>query len=296
MKAQTYDFCKPERIVSGDRLASDMEQSLERWLRDACALAPKKWARHVPFGVQQSFQKVENLPAADALARLHETTLGFRTPLQADGGHDSLLALPRTLLLALVAGVLGDSPAELPADRELTPVEESLAEYLVQDPLVATLQETWRGAETLAFAAPHPEPNPKWTRIFRPADAVVMSTFTLQGPFGQQEWHWLALQNDLLKLFGLAVGSTEEAPERTSSAAQLELLVREFPVEISVVLGSVDLPLSQLANLRAGDLVILNHRVTDPLVATVADTKKFLGWPGRVGSRQAFQIDTAFDE
>ena len=27
-KAQTYDFCKPERIVSSDRLASDMELSL----------------------------------------------------------------------------------------------------------------------------------------------------------------------------------------------------------------------------------------------------------------------------
>ncbi len=49
--------------------------------------------------------------------------------------------------------------------------------------------------------------------------------------------------------------------------------------------------LAQLAHLRAGDIIVLNQRVTAPLVGEIAGEPKLRGWSGRVGNQQAFQIE-----
>ncbi len=73
---------------------------------------------------------------------------------------------------------------------------------------------------------------------------------------------------------------------------KLEALVRELPIEVTVDLGMVELPIAQLARLTPGDLLILNQRVSEPLIARVDSRPKFRGWPGRVGSRQSLQIES----
>ena len=62
--------------------------------------------------------------------------------------------------------------------------------------------------------------------------------------------------------------------------------------EVAIRLGSVQLSAPQLANLRVGDLVVLDQRVSDPLQATIANEPRFWGWPGQVGQRQAYVIDS----
>jgi flagellar motor switch protein FliM len=55
-------------------------------------------------------------------------------------------------------------------------------------------------------------------------------------------------------------------------------------------LGQAKLHVSELLNLRPGDVVVLDQRVSEPLSIEVCGTRKYVGWPGRVGNRQAFQI------
>ena len=66
--------------------------------------------------------------------------------------------------------------------------------------------------------------------------------------------------------------------------------IRKIPLEVVVGLGRTSIHVADLVNLQVGDIVILNQRVSDPLYAEVAGTVKYLGWPGRLGTRQAFQI------
>jgi flagellar motor switch protein FliM len=284
---QPYNFTKP------GRLASDLEQRLGVWLRGTCSLAPKKWAKQLPYKVEMAFQEVDSLRPPDALARLPEAAVGYRVNF-LPGGTPTLLSLPRPLVLALVAGMLGDPGGELPPDRELTVVEDSLCEYMVHDLLVAALQETWTGAAGIRLQMGPKETNPRWSRILPADDNVILCTFTLTGPFGEQPWHWLLARKGLLEEYARS-GQPVGAPEAKGSRLLLEAVVRELPVAVSVCLGSVELPLSQLARLREGDLVILNQRVTEPLTALISGERKFRGWPGRVGSAQAFEIDSLID-
>ena len=72
----------------------------------------------------------------------------------------------------------------------------------------------------------------------------------------------------------------------------MESLVHGLPVELIVDLGSIELPLSRLSQLQVGDVIMLNRRIDEPIVAQVGDTPKFLGWAGRAGSLKAFRVQS----
>ena len=68
----------------------------------------------------------------------------------------------------------------------------------------------------------------------------------------------------------------------------------DLPVDLSVevVLGSAELRLSELSSLQVGDVVLLDQRATDGVLARAGGHELFRGQAGRVGSWKAFQIDT----
>jgi flagellar motor switch protein FliM len=284
MTHKTYNFRKP------DRPAGTLEQRLTAWLRTAGPLAAEKAAQHLPFRMEMALRGVECVSPVEALAQLPDAALGYR--LAFAGEPPSMLFVwPRPLALALVNGALGETPTELPADRDLSVVEQSLCEYLMQSLAIAVLQETWTGATPLALTLAEREPSPRWTRLFVKAEQVVRCAFTLRGPFGEQDWYWLAPYQGLQERVNHADTAVPARGEQ-DTPRKLEALVRELPIEVTVDLGMVELPIAQLAGLAPGDLLILNQRVSEPLIARVDNRAKFRGWPGRVGSRQSLQIES----
>jgi len=285
MSALPFDFRNP------GRLAGDLEQRLAAWLRGLCTRAPAKWSASIPFQLELELLRMESLTLGAALARLTDAVVGYRIAL-GEQEVPSLLVWPRPLLLLLFEGMLGDSGTQLPADRPLTSVEDSLCAYFVEHLLVPSMKETWLGIEPIVLGVREQEPNPKYVRLCPPDTKVIVSSFAARGAFGEQEWSWIVPQDSLLEQLtrsGLpSAGRARESQERT----RMETLVRDLPVEISVDLGTVELPLAVLARLQAGDLVLLNQRVSEPLAAALAGIKRFHVWPGRVGSQQAIQIDS----
>mgnify|MGYP002067426783 FL=1 len=110
-----------------------------------------------------------------------------------------MLIFPRPLLLTLVAGMLGDSCTQIASDRGMTPVEESLAEYLLQH-LLQAVQESWPTNVPVAVRLKNAESTPKRTRLFGAAENLVLCRFAMRGPFGGQPWYWLIPQEGLIEL------------------------------------------------------------------------------------------------
>ncbi len=285
---QPYNFAKP------GRLTAEVEQRVVGWLRAAASLAAKKVAKHLPFPLEAPFRSLEVHRPAEALAALPDAAVGYGMSLNSEA-PSALVALPRALALALIGGMLGDTPAALPEDRELTVVELELAQFFVQDVLVTSLQETWPAAETIPIRLRRREPHPKWTRVFPPDDNTVVCSFAVQGPFGESGWHVLLSQKQLMAQLALGMPGAEKvksAAPPLPEPQKLRLLAEELPVDVSVILGTVELSLAELARLSVGDVVMLNQRVSEPLPAYVSDEKRFKAWPGRVGMRQAVELDS----
>ena len=288
MSVEIHDFRRP------GRLAGDLEKRLSTWLRDACKLASERLNRNLPFPVETELRSIETLQATAALAQIPDAVVGYRIAVGKEG-VTTLLMLQRPLVLAVVAGMVGDATGVLPEDRELTPVEESVCAFLLEHVLLPAMQETWLGAESVDIKFGQREANPKYARVVAPSSSVVVSSFVFRGPFGEQEWSWMLPQKFLLQLFAGGQEPVQEVSEEPAGRAQMEQLVRTLPVEISVTLGSVDLPLSQLSQLQPGDLMVLHQRVSEPLTASVAGGKKMRVWPGCIDSQRAVRIESAME-
>jgi flagellar motor switch protein FliM len=280
MNLDAYDFRKP------GRLTCDVEQRLAKWLESASTLVATNWKKHLPVSVELSMKGLQVTSFATAVSTLPDATIA-RIVALGDGGPNSLVVFPRTLVLGVLAAMMGDSLGEFPADRPLTPVEDSLWTLLLQQ-LLQAVEESWTGTEPLGLQLKDTIAQPKRSRLFADENLVNCSMM-LAGPFGRAGWAWLLPQAKLIEK--LLYGGQNEA-NRALLRPVLEALIGEMPVELCVALGATELRVSELTRLRAGDVVIFDQRVSEPLKVCIDGQPKFCGWPGRVGQRRAFQIDS----
>jgi flagellar motor switch protein FliM len=194
--------------------------------------------------------------------------------------------VPRPLALALVGGMLGEAIETIPEDRTLTDVETSLVELAIQE---------W--TESLIDSQPCSKPlrcrYAGWrrfqdlTRAFPVQEPVVVVRFELSGSFGSATISWLLSQPAVLQFFSHV---SECRAAARSAANGLQDVARRIPVQVVIRLGRANVHVADLMNLQPGDILVLDQRVTEPLAAEISGTLKFRGWPGRIGTRQAFQI------
>jgi flagellar motor switch protein FliM len=284
MTPNRHDFTKPVR------LAGHLEDRLAEWLRAGCRLAAQRAPRHLSTPVEFALRGVELLTPRDALASLPEGSIGVRVALGVSGVL-SLFASSRPVALALVARSLGDASETLPDDRELTGVEDSLHEYLIQQLFAGVLAETFPGRTPIPLAVQQREPSTGWGRLFGSTDCLLHCSIDVRGPMGDAVWHWLVPPQGPLDQLARTEWA-EAPPAGAAESRQVEALVRELPVDVAVSLGSLELSLSEIGSLRAGDLLILGQRISEPLVGLVDGQEKFRAWPGRVGSRLAIQVES----
>jgi flagellar motor switch protein FliM len=277
---QHFDFRRP----SG--LPAIIEQRLLDWQRGLGSVAPENWAQYVRSPLTLEHRGQDSMTMIEARQRMPLTAVGYRFVFE-DEGLVTMFVCARPLVLALIHDVLGESGSALPADRELTAVESSLSDLLFDD-LAQAVTEAWPEYPPAVCRNAGVEAKPQRTRLFRLGDKMVLSRFTLTGPFGSQDLFWFLPQQRIEEF--IAARCSPDEPRSNQARQELEGRAREIPAELVVRLGEASLDVSDLAKLRVGDVIILNQRITDPLVACVAGEPKFTGWPGRVGSRQAFQV------
>lgn len=279
MTAEPFDFRQPP--------PTSLEGTVLQWLTQAGGLAPRVWGRLLPFPAALSVGRVTSVTAAAGVETIPAGAVAFRLKVDRAPAAAPLLAFARPLLVALINGSLGVPPAELPPDRELSAVERSVCDFLVTQLVLDLLSEGWPAAEKPRFGVAA-RGEPRGVSTLPPNDLILLAVLTLTGPFGAHPLYLLLPRTapvaDLVK----APAAAAVAP---AGRDQLEALVREMAVDVTVPLGSAQVTMLQLAMLRPGDVVVLGQKVSDPLAAKVAGKDKFAVWPGAVGRRQAVQID-----
>lgn len=282
MTAAAFDFRKPPSGEPGRQAAG--------WLALAARRAAGVWSRALAYKAELRPGPVEAVTAGAALAGLPaDAVASLLSPVDADAGA-IVLAVRRPVLLALLGGLLGETPADLPADRDPSDLEGSLVPYLLRELFVDPIERGWPGGgDPLGLTAgPLTAPRLAWPRP--PADPALLATLTAAGPFGEHPVHLLFSRAGRWE-------SLSRTPAVAADAAgdrgPIEAVVREMKVELDVVLGTAELTMADVGRLRAGDVVLLRQRVTDPLDGLVAGSRKFRVWPGAVGSRAAVQVDAA---
>lgn len=285
MTPAAFDFRKPPPGV--------LERHVAGWLTLALRRASGTWTRLLPYATDLKVGAVDGVTASAGLAALAEEAIGF--PITTSDAVDgtSLLAINRPILLALLAGLLGETPKSLPDDREPTDLEASLLDYLTRELVLSHLEKGWPVANPPRLTRGEPgTPRAVWR--MPGGDSILLATLVISTPFGEYPIHllvprvgrWEQLARVEVRLNPVVPGAKE----------QIEALVREMPVDLAVVLGTADLTMHDLASLKAGDVVVLRQKVHQPLDGFVAGARKFRVWPGEVGGRAAILIEAPAED
>jgi flagellar motor switch protein FliM len=283
-----FDFRRPP--------PGELEWQTAEWLAEAARLAAAAWSRLLTFSAELVAGGVVPTTAGVGMLTLAANSVGFAVrPVNATPDDDEgfLLAIPRPLLLTLLAGLMNEVVTEYLPDRELSDLEAPMCDYLVRELFLAPLEAAWPLRDKPKWeAGPAGQPRNVWRMAV--ADPAVLATLGVTTPFGDQSFHLMFTRS--VRLLRLAdAPPPKTAPQSDAQRRQIESLVREMPVDVTVTLGSSDLTLLDLAKLQPGDLLVLQQKVTEPLPAAVGGADKFRVWPGAVGGRAAVQIHTVVD-
>jgi flagellar motor switch protein FliM len=278
---ELYDFHKPCTLADG------VEQRLSDWQRAICPMVVDVWRNYVPYDVEMTFVDQRSFSMSEATGRLSFPSVAYRIKISGIGSP-TLFVVPRPVMLALVTSILGDVNETLPDDRELTDIENSLSELLFQE-LTSAISAAWPEQRPIPCRLDGVESRPDRSRLLPPSDNVLMLRFQIGGSFGKQDSFWVLPQVQTEEL--LSDDGEQKQKSSDKSRILLEMRAREIPVDLTVRLGDATISVADLAHLNAGDVVVLDQKITDPLVAEVSGQVVFRGRPGRSGPRQAFQIE-----
>lgn len=281
MNVSRYDFTKPAPLTAAvrDRFTS--------WSRSALALTNKSWSKQLPVRMEAVLKEWEAVYARQALARLPEPCLAYRVIL-AGGKLTTLLVLPRKLMLNLVAALLGDDGAA-PEERDLTMVEEGLADYFLVEYWLTAFRETWPGGPTASWVLDGRDANPARSRLYAPEESLQAFHWLIRGPWGDAAGVWLFPQTAFLGALAGTEQTAGQAPEPISPARRASA-VQALPILVQVILGTAELKLSQLRRLQVGDVLVLDKAGENQASACVGARELYRGRIGRRGSSKAFQI------
>jgi len=271
-----YDFRKPSPLIP------TLREPLAGWVSQVCSQALRIWSSQLPFTIELEPVGISVVQAGSVFAELPDATLRFRSALQGRS-ESSLLIVPRPLMLALLNGLLGEAIDPDQLERELTSVEESVADLVAQQFFLQPLQLTWPFPNRLRLADPVREPD-----IGEPPypleEAVLTAHFRFRADFGEVDWWWMLPRAGWLESLAGVESPPPPKPE------EMVAMVQELPLRLTVNLGTARLSLLHLGALQVGDVLLLDQPIDEPLPATLGGQVKFLVWPGAKGTRQAVAI------
>lgn len=201
--------------------------------------------------------------------------------------------------IAIIDRLLG-GPGTLPKRaRELTELEQPVMRRIV-DRVMSNLNEAWRHVVEVEPRFDQLELNPQFTQLAPPKDIVIVIgiELTLRGGRGRMNLciPYDAIEPVVPKLSAhyLFARSRKEAASEQSEAIVENL--RLMPVPIRVILGRSAVTVRELVDLEVGDYISLETKRDALLTVLVGARAKFMGRPGRVGTRLAVELIRQADE
>jgi flagellar motor switch protein FliM len=282
-----YDFTSQERIIRGrmptmevinEHFARAFRISLSMVLRRTVDIQPN-FVQMMKFG---EFLRSLPLPSSFHIYKME--------PLRGQ----CLLALDSKLVFSLVEFFLGgNSRSRFKIEgRDFTAIERRLIQKVV---LMAfqDLEKAWAPVHPVKMHLVRVEINPMFVGIATPNDIMVISKFQVEMEHTEGSitlcMPYAAVEPIKGKLYSGFQSEQLELDVRWTSRIQEQ--IQDISVNVVVELGSTFLSAREILNLAAGDIIVFDKKVTDPLIGRVEGIPKFTGFAGQYQQAKALQVE-----
>lgn len=278
-----YDFTSQDRIVRGRMPTLEMvNERFARYFRISLFNMLRRTPEIAVGGVQM-------LKFAEYVHSLFvPTSLNMVRVLPLRG--TALLVFDPKLVFVVVDNFFGGDGryhAKIEG-REFTPTELRVINMLMMQ-CFKDMKEAWTPVMNVDFEYLNSEVNPHFANIVSPTEVVVVSTFHIELEGGSGDLHVTmpySMLEPIRDVLDAGVQSDRsERDERWIIALREEM--QSARVELSVSLGTTELPLRAMLTLKAGDIIPFE---LPPLVTVRAEeVPVFRGVYGMAGGNSAVQ-------
>ncbi len=179
--------------------------------------------------------------------------------------------------------------------RDFTPIESKIIEKVVHIALT-NFMDAWEDIHPIKTEFIRSESNPMVVNVERPDEYLVSVKFDIEltKPLGSILLciPYSAFQPIRHKLAG-GYQKDEDGHSDPFWINNLRERLKETMLELSVDLGSTQLNIRDLLNLKEGDILILDKTYKAPLTGHVEGIPKFQGYAGKTKTRKVFKVEEA---
>jgi flagellar motor switch protein FliM len=285
-KAVLYDFKHPNR-VSKDQLRS--LESIHDNFANQFGSQLSGFTRSV---VDVDLISVDQITYSEFIMSLASPSCTYVFALDPIDGA-GIVDFNPAIAFSFVDRMFGGKGKALNSERELTGIEKSIMSKIIARAFQA-LGKSWEHVEKLEFRQSGFESNPQFVQIVPPGETVVVVSLQIKmlssSGLVTLCYPYLTLEPIMDRL------STQhwiEARKKGDDSSRYETNVKSLMnviASLKVYLGGTQVTVSELMNLKSGDVVRLDQTENDPAVVYVGNRKKFLARPGRTGKMKAIKV------
>ncbi len=282
-----YDFKRPERI-SQDQLRS-LKSLHERFARNYGGQLTGMSRMIVDIEIEAA----EQISYAEYIASLENPTC-FATVRAPELGGRLVLEMSGEVYYPLIERLLGgDVHGSIVPNRALTSIETRLARSVLHRAM-QPLHEAWSGLKAVKFDLESVESNPQIAQIVSPNEVVLALRFRvgLAGGGGRLS---LCLPYTLVETLVDELGSRSWSHRHQADGAEAVMpavhhRVSEAAVGVSAVLATTTITLSELRDMRPGDVVLTGVPTSTAATICVEGLPKFTAVQGQHAGRRAVEV------
>jgi flagellar motor switch protein FliM len=283
-RVREIDFRRPSKF--NREQVRRIEVAHENFCQSASSRMSAELRTELQLAVLNTDQLPYSVVMAEEVPRHALVTLLKMDPLDTEVA----LIMDLPLALALVARLLGGSGGPAGQPNSLTDVELTVAQRAVGS-IVDTLSSTWHDLAGITFEMSGHAISPMSVQIVSPSEPTLllnlsamidglMSIMTLVIPHTSVEKIMSKLEQGH---YGPALIDDE-------SASKMHDAVGDVDLELRAEVGAIELPLSEVLQMREGDVVRLRRPASKGVVLYAGEVPAHVADPGRNGNFRAVQI------
>lgn len=210
-----------------------------------------------------------------------------------------LLGISFEVLSCIVDRMLGGVGLSENRQRELTDIEEALAKKVIER-TVKTLESSWSSIVPVQGEVVGLDNSYQMIQVATSGEIVALITFEVQIAgryFGLISlcFPYPVLENVLSHLSTQHIFQTKGIVATTEERQKMIQKLNTSYVDLSVLFGSCNLTLDEFLDIKEGDIIKLDNKLTEDVVVKVNNEKKFFARPGVIKNNVCVKIADKYD-
>jgi flagellar motor switch protein FliM len=283
---KSYDFRRPDKFSKDQLRAIQMiHESFTRQLTTSMSTMVRSM-------VSAEIASVDQLAYDEFIRSLVQPTVIGILEMYPFSGN-ALIEINPNLVFAIIDRMLGGRGEFSGKVRELTDIERTVVERVIMR-MLELLEESWSTVVDVRFRYENLESNPFFVQICPGTDMVLLVILKLK--IGEVEGMisicipYFLMEPIMDKLSSQQWFASTSRKGDDAARDYLKRHLGKVNIPVALELGHTVLNVSDIMQLRAGDVIKLDETLESPLGVRIGNLVKFRALPGSLNGRYAAEI------